>query len=507
MTVAVVLATDPIADLPYGTGPEAPTLLHRLLGQLASLNVPDIRIVARPETATLLRKNPETVGPVAPTVIESESAVEDLRAIARTAREAARPVLLVPGGTVANDELLIRLSGRQRDLATAVTETTTGGEDADPAVRLGGGRVMSAESGFHRVTAPNAVFRGPLRVAPARRITLARVAERLAALLETPGALPDAVPRTSGVPALLLVGLVRAGVRVSALGAAPLVCRQVHDAEEARAARSAVEAVDEDKVRLSAAVKSNDGFFTTYAVSTYSRYIAKLAAKLRLTPNMVTSLSMAIAVGAAFAFAAGTRTGMVVGAVLYYFAFVFDCVDGQLARYTRRFSTFGAWLDATFDRAKEYAVFAGLAVGSTAAAAGGSVDGGDVWTLAVLAMAVQTCRHMIDFSFGARGRPPAAPLPVTPLTSPGDGLPPAGAVAARRGGPIGLLKRLLAKTGSGPAYWAKKMIVFPIGERFAVVSVTTAFWNARVTFLVLLAWGSVAAAYTLSGRMLRSVTR
>ena len=48
-------------------------------------------------------------------------------------------------------------------------------------------------------------------------------------------------------------------------------------------------------------------------------------------------------------------------------AFVFDCVDGQLARYTRQFSTLGAWLDATFDRAKEYTVFAGLAVGSTAA--------------------------------------------------------------------------------------------------------------------------------------------
>ncbi|HEX2313295.1 MAG TPA: hypothetical protein VHJ17_06160, partial [Thermomonospora sp.] len=68
-------------------------------------------------------------------------------------------------------------------------------------------------------------------------------------------------------------------------------------------------------------------------------------------------------------------------------------------------------------------------------------------------------------------------------------------------------QRVMARTRSGPAYWAKKMVVFPIGERFAVVSVTTAFWNAKVTFTVLLAWGAVAAAYTLSGRMLRSLLR
>ena len=38
----------------------------------------------------------------------------------------------------------------------------------------------------------------------------------------------------------------------------------------------------------------------------------------------------------------------------------FDCVDGQLARYTRQFSKLGAWLDSIFDRTKEYVVFAGL---------------------------------------------------------------------------------------------------------------------------------------------------
>ena len=60
-----------------------------------------------------------------------------------------------------------------------------------------------------------------------------------------------------------------------------------------------------------------------------------------------------------------------------------DCVDGQLARYTRQFSKLGAWLDSIFDRAKEYVVFAGLAIGA-------SRTGDPVWLLAGAALALQT---------------------------------------------------------------------------------------------------------------------
>ncbi|MGH3328048.1 MAG: CDP-alcohol phosphatidyltransferase family protein, partial [Streptomycetales bacterium] len=56
-------------------------------------------------------------------------------------------------------------------------------------------------------------------------------------------------------------------------------------------------------------------------------------------------------------------------------------------------------------------------------------------------------------------------------------------------------------------YWPKRIFVLPIGERFALISVTAAVWNPRVTFLALLSWGSVALAYGLAGRFLRSVSR
>ena len=159
---------------------------------------------------------------------------------------------------------------------------------------------------------------------------------------------------------------------------------------------------------LDSAVKANDGFFTTFFVSPYSKYIARWAARRGFTPNQVTTVSLLIGIAAAVAFATGSRAGLIAGAVLLQIAFTTDCVDGQLARYTRRFSKLGAWLDSVFDRAKEYAVFAGLALGSTR-------GGESAWVLAGCALGLQTFRHTVEFSYAAtrhraiaRGRAAAA---------------------------------------------------------------------------------------------------
>lgn len=49
--------------------------------------------------------------------------------------------------------------------------------------------------------------------------------------------------------------------------------------------------------------------------------------------------------------------------------------------------------------------------------------------------------------------------------------------------------------------------MLPIGERMALIAVTAAFFNARVTFVALLVWGGIAALYILSGRTGRSLSR
>ncbi|WP_067825166.1 CDP-alcohol phosphatidyltransferase family protein [Actinomadura kijaniata] len=656
MTVAVIIATGraagpgdprPAAALPWGSGPEAPTLLARLRKQLAGLNVPDPQVLTRPEFAPLLRKDGHDV-------TECADPAADLTEIARLARRGAgAPLLLLPGDLAISTELLTRLIRDAKGPAAALavplappdpptgapttgppndrppvrvipsptpTEPTTpepteprtsapepaaptpepttpttgpgtpgpgtpgpgtlasapstaspasavpgpasavpgpasavpgpasavpgpasgpataasGAEAASPAsasaapgpapiasgpevvasgaVRPGGhgtavvrverGRIVSAGSPRHRVSGPNAASPGVLRVGRTRLEELAEIAERLAILLEVPGAmplLPDAAREAEAVE-LLLVGLVRSGVPVADHSDPRLACVRADDQHAAHAAHAAVTAVDEDRVRLRAAVKDDDGFFATYAVSGYSPFLVRLAARRGLTPNTVTCMSMGLAVLAAVWFADGTRAGMVIGAALFHLSFVLDCVDGQLARYTRRFSPLGAWLDAVFDRAKEYAVYAGLAVGAGVAAVGDPVHAGDVWPLAVAAMALQTVRHMIDFSFGARAESPPDPPRVIPLTVRDD---------ARDPGPEpGGVARLSARTSRVRAlHWAKKTVTLPIGERFALVAVTAAVGNARWTFTALLLWGGLAAAYTLTGRVLRTISR
>ncbi|MFJ8187816.1 DUF5941 domain-containing protein [Streptomyces sp. NPDC096105] len=238
-------------------------------------------------------------------------------------------------------------------------------------------------------------------------------------------------------------------------------------------ARQSVAAVDEEAVRLRSAVKARDGFFTTFCVSPYSRYLARWCARRGLTPNQVTTASLLTALVAAGCAATGTRTGFVAAGVLLLASFVLDCTDGQLARYALRYSTLGAWLDATFDRAKEYAYYAGLALG---AARGGD----DVWALALGAMVLQSCRHMVDFSYNE-------------------------AQAGASTGPAAALSGRLDRAGW--TVWARRMIVLPIGERWALLAVLTALTTPRTTFRVLLVGCAFAAAYTTAGRVLRSWRR
>ncbi len=240
-------------------------------------------------------------------------------------------------------------------------------------------------------------------------------------------------------------------------------------------AREAVAAVDDEAVRLRTAVKSRDGFFTTYCISPYSRYLARWCARRGLTPNQVTTASLLTALIAAGCAATGTRGGFVAAGLLLLFSFVLDCTDGQLARYSLQYSTMGAWLDATFDRAKEYAYYAGLALG---AARGGD----DVWALALGAMVLQTCRHVVDFSFNEANHD------ATANTS-----------------PTAALSDKLDSVGW--TVWVRRMIVLPIGERWAMIAVLTALTTPRIVFYALLIGCALAACYTTAGRVLRSLTR
>lgn len=245
---------------------------------------------------------------------------------------------------------------------------------------------------------------------------------------------------------------------------------------QAAAAQQAT-ATPSETVMLAASVKKDDAFFPTFFVSPYSRYIARWAAHRGVTPNQATVVSLALGLAVAPCFALGTRAGLVAGAVLLQVSYLADTVDGQIARYARRSSAFGAWLDSTFDRLKEYVVYAGLAIGGVRA---GGED--SIWVLAAAALALQTVRHMAVFGYEE------AKAPQPPRAKVAD----AGMRVLGRADRVPMLR------------WAKRILVLPIGERFALISITAAVATPRTTFAWLLAWGGVAAAYMITGRLLRS---
>ncbi|MFF9107221.1 DUF5941 domain-containing protein [Streptomyces sp. NPDC014805] len=323
---------------------------------------------------------------------------------------------------------------------------------------------------------PIAAIPGAVTAQPAGRQALTRAMAR-----ETSAGGDTAAARTSGATHTAVAGLAdrvtaaldAEGTDVHRPALGSLVAAVPADPQARNEARQAVAAVDEEAVRLKSAVKAGDGFFTTFFISPYSRYLARWCARRGLTPNQVTTASLLTALIAAGCAATGTRGGFVAAAVLLLASFVLDCTDGQLARYSLQYSTLGAWLDATFDRAKEYAYYAGLALG---AARGGD----DVWALALGAMILQTGRHMVDFAFheGTDDAPAAA-------------------------GPTAPTDRL----GGGWTLWARRMIILPIGERWAMIAVLTAATTPRITFYALLIGCAFAALYTTAGRVLRSLAR
>ena len=152
-------------------------------------------------------------------------------------------------------------------------------------------------------------------------------------------------------------------------------------------------------------------------------------------------------------------------------------------------------------------MFAGLAIGA-------SRVGDPVWLLACRALALQTVRHTSTSRYAApqqRGderRASAAARAGRSISrgrsrrgAPHDHRPAAAAPHARA---AARCSRLVARsTDVRVVRWLKRMVAFPIGERFAVISITAALFTPRMTFVALLAWGGFAIAYTHSGRILR----
>ncbi len=464
-------------------------------------------------------------------VVAADTGPDTLAASLGAPATPGRDLLLVDAAVVADPYSLERIGDRVA-AGTRVLALPGGAGDplgAGAGLRATRGRVVAAGSRLHAVTGPDSWHGRALRIDARDRDAASELLGPLITLLRERDAEDAAL--TDPLP-LLTVAVVRDGTPLAPVTPLPGgVWRVVEGPADVAAATQAVDALDLEALRLRAAVKAEDGFFTTFFVSTYSRYLARWSARRGFSPDQVTAASMLLGVLAALGFASGQRVGWIAGAIALQFAFALDCVDGQLARYARVSTPRGAWLDAVFDRGKEYVAYLGLAVGGIRAG-----DGQGLWVLAAAALTLQTVRHVVDLGYDAQQRADAAaaaraPLdrldhdpaspwepvslersgtadaPATPAAAGANEVadpaesPAAGVRGRLRAGIVGLRRG----EAIGVVRWGKRIVVLPIGERFALISVVVAVASPRAVFLWLLGWGVLAAAYTTLGRLARSV--
>lgn len=354
-------------------------------------------------------------------------------------------LILIDENSVFSQPHLELLTDYPRKTATALVAPLYNGE-----TRVIGDRVVGAASAFHTAGGGNATFVGALRLSQNQSKDVIAALDNM---------------EKSGVNGhsldLILVALVRAGIYVASAQLTFAPFARSKDGNLRSKTRSEIDSLNEGRLRLRMANRANDGFFSVFVLRKFSKLFTWAAVRIRVTPNQITLISFAIGLLSAYEFSRGDFWSIFTGALLLQLSIIVDCVDGELARYTRKFSALGAWLDAITDRIKEYLVFFGLAYGAAR-------DGRDLWILAMVMMVIQTFRHLSDYNFARINKVRSTDLPIIDFKLAHDGFVP--------------IKR--AKD-SRLQYWAKKVIQFPIGERWLAISASAVIGGAAFTFTVM----------------------
>ena len=227
-----------------------------------------------------------------------------------------------------------------------------------------------------------------------------------------------------------------------------------------------------------------DGVVARWIVGPVARDVARWAAGRQLAPAALLGISLGLALLAATWFSEPATRAQVLASVALLVSFTVARAADQLT-VTERPIPAVRWLATAAGMLTELAVLAALAVscGLTPAAQdgldgifGGSLrntvvatwgGGGQigVWRLAVAVMLLFGARRLAEECYEGVARASGKILPRPH-------------------------RRLIGQ-----------VITLPVGERVVVIAVTAVCFGPRLTFLVLLAWGAVAAGYILASQL------
>ncbi|MDQ3670253.1 MAG: CDP-alcohol phosphatidyltransferase family protein [Actinomycetota bacterium] len=137
----------------------------------------------------------------------------------------------------------------------------------------------------------------------------------------------------------------------------------------------------------------------------FSPHVTRLLLATPITPSAVTALMIPAGLVAAFTLTLPGLLAAVVAGLLAQLQLLLDCCDGEVARWRRRFSPAGTYLDQIAHYATEAALPAGL--GIRADGGWGSVGG---WTalgltVSVLVLLLKSETHLVEIARARSGRP------------------------------------------------------------------------------------------------------
>jgi phosphatidylglycerophosphate synthase len=407
--------------------------------------------------------------------VNSSNILSDLLELFTDAKD---DIVLLDENSVITEPHLQLLTDFPRSATAALVGNQVG--FADTLVRAA--QVVSASSASHQPTEANRVFTGAIRLSKKQ-------------VPEITKALEEAISRNAKGHALdlLLVALVRATIRVDAVELVEAPFARSEDETVRAEVTKTLSKIKIPILRLKLANRANDGFFSVFFLRRVSKLLTWVAVKVGATPNQVTIASFAIGLYAAYLFAQGDTWSLIAGAILLQVSIIVDCVDGEIARYTRKFSELGAWLDAITDRVKEYVVFLGLAYGAFVH------NGQNLWVLAAVLMVIQTFRHLSDYNFSQVVKARAAeeiPVPVDFMAD-WDGITAQLEEVDPDDEPAFTKKRI--------RYWLGKVIIFPIGERWLAISFTAAVGGALFTLTALPILALISMVWVYKVRIAKSL--
>ena len=244
-------------------------------------------------------------------------------------------------------------------------------------------------------------------------------------------------------------------------------------------------------VRILDAGPDSEGAVTQLIADPAARDMARWAAWRQLTPAALYGISLGLGLVAAIWFAQLAVHAKLLALPALAGSFLFARTGSLLAAASPegRIRPLVGWLGTACGLLTEAAIYAALAVSAGLGAGGASagLDGtfgsalqntfvatwggagaAGVWRLAIAALLLLGVRKLAELGYEYTA-----------------------------GAPGDLFPRSVLRT-------VEQAVTFPAGERYAVIALTSVFFGPRLTFLILLGWGVLAAGYLLAGQIARS---